>query len=291
MKRINRDIIIGSGITQHYNQDIVMINDLREMHRRSRNILLVEGYIFSLVTNGTAEMKVDDHTIKISKGDVFGCMPRKVLEESMFSIDFEATTLFLSPTFVQEVNRILKLDWSFHMMATSNEVIRLQHDEMERLKQYLSLLGNQLVGEETEITRQSVKLLVASMGYFLISLRANQGATIHKKTYTSAENIMHRFIALLSDAEHPLSNVNSYANELNITPKYFSNICKQHLGKTASQIIQEETLRRAQHLLHDSELSIKQISAMLNFKNQSHFGRYFRQHLNMTPQQFRAGKK
>jgi len=291
MDRINRDSIIGSGITKHYNQEVVLINDFRDIHHSPHSALFVEGFLFSVITSGTAQVKIDEQTLTLKKGDIFGCMPHKVLEESMFSMDFDAITMFLSPNFALEVNRIIKIDWSFRMMATSNEIIHMQDDELEQIVDYLHLVSKRLACEETSFVRESIKQLIGSMGYALINIRARQGAIIPQKTYTAAENIIHRFAELINDGNRPIYNVNEYAEMLSITPKYFSNICKQKFGKTASRIIQEETLRRAQHMLEDSSLSIKQIASELSFKNQSHFGRYFRQHMGMTPQQFRSRKE
>jgi AraC-like DNA-binding protein len=85
----------------------------------------------------------------------------------------------------------------------------------------------------------------------------------------------------------PFTNVNGYAELLHITPKYFSSICKKLSGKTANEIIKEETIKQAKILLHDNSLSIKQVADQLSFTNQSHFGTYFHRYTGMSPQQFR----
>ena len=43
-------------------------------------------------------------------------------------------------------------------------------------------------------------------------------------------------------------------------------------------------------MLRDSSKSIKQIASSMGFKNQSHFGRFFRLQVGVSPQQYRDGK-
>jgi len=109
-------------------------------------------------------------------------------------------------------------------------------------------------------------------------------------THTSAEHIFEQFIHLLEDPHRPLSNVIGYAELLHITPKYFSSICKKMSGKTANEIIKEETIKKAKILLHDNSLSIKQVADMLDFSNQSHFGTYFHRYTGMSPLKFRQDR-
>lgn len=83
-------------------------------------------------------------------------------------------------------------------------------------------------------------------------------------------------------------SVNEYAERLHVTPKYFSTTCKRLTGRTAGQIINEEIITTAKLLLRDNSKSIKQISDLLGFANQSHFGTYFSKRIGMSPQQFRG---
>ena len=83
--------------------------------------------------------------------------------------------------------------------------------------------------------------------------------------------------------------VKEYADEY-FVPNIVEEFCKKVSGKTAKEIIQEETIKQAKLLLRDNSLSIKEVADRLNFTNQSHFGTYFHRHTGLSPQQFRGEK-
>ena len=65
----------------------------------------------------------------------------------------------------------------------------------------------------------------------------------------------------------------------------------QYSQKTASQWIQEYTLSDIIWYLKNTSLSLKEISNKLGFPNTSFFGKYFRQHFNCTPMDYRLSNQ
>ena len=84
--------------------------------------------------------------------------------------------------------------------------------------------------------------------------------------------------------------VESYANELCISPKYLSVICKKHSGKTANEWIREHVLEDIRYYLKQTDLTITQIADLLGFPNSSFFGKYVKEHFGMTPMQVRKNR-
>ena len=82
--------------------------------------------------------------------------------------------------------------------------------------------------------------------------------------------------------------VEDYANDLCISPKYLTVICKKNSGKTANEWITEHVLEDIRYYLKHTDLSIKQICDELGFPNPSFFGKYVKDHFGMTPLEFRT---
>lgn len=85
-------------------------------------------------------------------------------------------------------------------------------------------------------------------------------------------------------------SVQYYADNLNVTRKYLSEVIKNNSGKTASNWIEDIVILEAKVLLQNQELSINQISDMLNFQNQSGFGRFFKKCEGISPLEYRRKK-
>ena len=79
-----------------------------------------------------------------------------------------------------------------------------------------------------------------------------------------------------------------YANQLYVTPKYLSAVCKEVSGQTASELITQYMVKDILYLLYKFlRRKIKEIANELNFPNLSFFGKYVKQHLGMSPKQYR----
>jgi AraC family transcriptional activator of pobA len=82
-------------------------------------------------------------------------------------------------------------------------------------------------------------------------------------------------------------SVQYYADALNVTRKYLSEVIKNNSGKTASNWIEDIVVLEAKVLLQNKELTISQISDILNFPNQSSFGRFFKNAEGISPLEYR----
>ena len=72
-----------------------------------------------------------------------------------------------------------------------------------------------------------------------------------------------------------------------LAPRYFSAIIKEKSGSNALQWIVQMVITEAKQLLENSDLSIKEIAARLNFPTQSFFGKYFKQYVGVSPKEYR----
>ncbi|MEO8146611.1 MAG: AraC family transcriptional regulator [Bacteroidia bacterium] len=80
--------------------------------------------------------------------------------------------------------------------------------------------------------------------------------------------------------------VNDYAKLLNITPNHLNETCKKMLDRNAGEMIKERLVLESKRLLMHSSLSQKQIAYELNFKDPSHFSKFFKKQTNLNPQEF-----
>ena len=78
-----------------------------------------------------------------------------------------------------------------------------------------------------------------------------------------------------------------YAKRLGITQAHLSTIVKQSTGKTCIEIITSMVIMDAKAQLKSTNLTIHDIAYTLNFTNMSFFGKYFKRHVGMSPQEYR----
>ena len=70
-------------------------------------------------------------------------------------------------------------------------------------------------------------------------------------------------------------SISYYADLLCITPKYLSQVVRKVSGRFAGDWINDFVILEAKALLKSRKYTIQQVADMLNFANQSFFGKYF----------------
>jgi transcriptional regulator GlxA family with amidase domain len=77
------------------------------------------------------------------------------------------------------------------------------------------------------------------------------------------------------------------AREVNISLYHFVRLFKASTGLTPHQYLMQQRIARAMQLLRHTDLPIAQVAIDCGFANQSHFARYFRRFIGVSPRQFR----
>ncbi|QNL51766.1 helix-turn-helix transcriptional regulator [Olivibacter sp. SDN3] len=117
-------------------------------------------------------------------------------------------------------------------------------------------------------------------------------AFVHRyKNYTRAltgkESFVATFRALLAKHFMNHKNVSFYASEMNITPKYLSEILLSETGWTAKKWIGYHLGVEAKTLLSYSKKPIKEVAYQLGYEDISHFTKAFKNWTGETPGEFR----
>jgi AraC-like DNA-binding protein len=107
---------------------------------------------------------------------------------------------------------------------------------------------------------------------------------IHKDDHSS---LFIRFRSLLVKQFWRHRSVSFYSSNLNVSPKYLSEVIKKETGKTAGAWIDNAIILEAKVLLQNKDLSIQQIADKLNFSDQSVFGKFFKNQEGISPLEYR----
>ena len=95
------------------------------------------------------------------------------------------------------------------------------------------------------------------------------------------------FMQSISRNAGQVRTVSFYAKEASLSNGRFSTIIKKHLGKSPSEIIAVAAVANAKSMLHNPEVSIKEIAEELNFPEQFTFRKYFKHYAGISPSQYR----
>jgi AraC-like DNA-binding protein len=115
-----------------------------------------------------------------------------------------------------------------------------------------------------------------------ISRKPLSGTTVSK-----FNNMMTAYFEKGLMKDNGLPTVNFIASELNLSPRYLSDLLKQETGKTAIDLIHLFLVSEAKNLLTGTDQSVSEIAYKLGFENPPYFSRLFKKGTGMSPNEFK----
>lgn len=270
-------------------EDIILIDNVRILAEISPTRLQMNMVVFFV--NGKAQGDINGQTTNLEKNQLLICPPNTMMSNYMLSPDFEMKAMFVSNRMLQSFLREKINVWTDLLYIHKLRVIPLQDHEIEFLNRFYELLkmvidANPDVLYKTDIMHSLLRGAFLALCSALKSGLPTQSAVTHQPVHNTYR-LFQRFIDLLGSTPVKHRSVESYANELCVTPKYLSLTCKKHSGKTANTWITEHVVEDIRYLLTSTDLSIKEVSVRLGFPNPSFFGKYVKEHFGVTPSQLR----
>lgn len=287
MKENTNNVITIHQTENDPDSKVALISNISALKEDQKTRFLVEGFFVLIVSSGSVSFTINSQVYELTAGDIFCCLPRNVLEQSVMSEDFAARAIYMSPKFAENIAQRVRVNWTFSMVMSKYEKLHAEPEILDSLLQYFDLVKAKSELPESRFTEQIIVTLFVAMCYEICDLRSRSCNTPPPVQSSAAENLMRRFMKLLYESDHRMRSVQEYADSLCVSSKYFSSICRQVTGKNARDLINEDLVRSIKLLLADNTLYIKQIADACGFKNQSHFGTFFRRHMGISPQQYR----
>ena len=270
-KSIDNDLILFEDITK-----VPLPNSPSRM----------KALFLALCTSGHAQYTVDTKMHEVSAGDVIIISEEQVVADYKLSDDCKGIALIMSYNFFQNiVSGIHELSPLFLFARThpvfhldDNQTKALEND-IEHIKEKIADVGHRF---RRELVVTMLKALIIDMSNIIYQFQQ-----VGDEMQTRAEVIFRDFIQAVEKNYRTERRVSWYAQQLCITSKYLSETVRTVSRRTPSDWIDSYVTRELRVMLRNSTMSIKQIADELNFANQSFLGKYFKEHVGMSPSQFR----
>ena len=242
--------------------------------------------LVALCTEGNAQFTIDTQRHDVKKNDIIVISDRHIIDDYTASDNANGLAMMMSVNFFYEVINDVRDVSLLFLFARNHPVVSLNQDEVQTFKAYFFFLKKKVADTTNHFKRDLVRTMVLAMFYDLSNViyRVQQ---VENKRQTRADDIFTRFIKLVEDNYKKERRVSWYAEQLTITPKYLSETVKSVSKHTPNEWIDKYVTLEARVLLKTSTLSIKEISDELNFPNQSFLGKFFKEHVGMSPSAYR----
>ena len=242
--------------------------------------------LMAMCKKGKAQYSIDTRQQVVKPGDLMFVSERHVIDNYEASPDFECLCIMLTTEyyhgFVQDVKNVSSL----LLFSMNNPVVPLTNKEIQVFTNYFETIRKKMADTNHHYRSPLVKALLLAMFYDMSNVIYRVERQGNRK-HTRAEAIFAHFIRLLEDNFRTQHRVSWYAEQLCITPKYLSEIVKKISLRTPNEWIDSYVILEARVLLKNTTKSIKEITDELNFPNQSFLGKYFKEHVGVSPSEYR----
>ena len=263
--------------------DIIVLDNIQKLSEIKNTRIPLIAIVICL--NGSVRALVDGQDMLLHEKQV-AIIPQNVdMSDFIVSPDFNVKGLLLTNRVLQSFLREKMQVWNNMMYVHRMNVLDLDDEDMRFYSHFHEML--RLSIERTKPHPYRAEVIQSLLRALVTELCGTMSIDLPASDKITASIHFQKFLDLLHSEQIKYRTVEAYADELCISPKYLTAICKKQSGKTAIQWIREQLLENIRYYLKHTDFSIKQICDKLGFPNTSFFGKYVKDHFGMTPVQLR----
>lgn len=242
--------------------------------------------LLALCLAGQVQYTVNAETHQVRPNDVIIISEGQVVGDYMLSPDCQSIAIMISEHALREMMAGIKELSTLYLFSRFHPVYNLHPKEVEDIKEYFQLIKRKVDEKDNLFRSDIVRLLMSALiGDFCNAVARSQKMNDHRQS--RGEVIFANFIRLVEKNFRHERRVSWYSQQLGITSKYLSETVKHISRRTPNEWIDNYVTLEMRVLLKNSAKTIKEITAELNFPNQSFLGKYFKEHVGLSPTEYR----
>ena len=234
---------------------------------------------------GHAYLQLEDRMVVLEPGQFFAVMPR-TLHNECIPADEECTDLWLNLRQDQRIRAVVAgkdEDGEFGIQYVRAVLVDPLFKSL--LKESLEQeLDNADYGARILVKNRMVEALVAMIRQLELE---DQGQTVKHWQ----KNVVSEVVDYLHHHSTDRVELQDLAEHMAISVKHLNRIFKESTGTTIVNYANNIRLEQAKYYLTTTDLKIKDIAQLLNYYDQYHFGRIFKQATGKSPMEFRRDKR
>lgn len=288
LEHITIDSVSQASSSIRLLDDVVLVDDIKSI-RIPDQAKRMDCLLYAFCIKGEAEYTVDTIRRNVRAGQIIIVGINQVIADVRCSDDCVGRCVFISRDYIREILSGIRGLSSVFLFTRMHPVFTMTLDSIQGFQEFYHLIRQKMTETTHRFRRDTVRALMQAFVYdagniiwHVIKADGQQNSR--------AEEIFIRFLLLVQDNFRKERRVSWYARQLSITPKYLSETIRVVSRETPSQWIDDFVTLELRVMLRNSNLSIKEITDRMHFPNQSFLGKFFKEHVGMSPKEYRKEK-
>jgi AraC family transcriptional activator of pobA len=247
-------------------------------------------YVIAFKQFSSGEIRYGKTSYDHQSGSMYFLKPNQSIQMKNIALDGEGFEIWFHEDYL--IGHALHKDirkYSYFNYEL-NEALHISVKEQQIIWELYEKIANEYRNNQDEFTREIIighieSILRYSMRFYKRQFlnRFVQSGTTTTKFQTALASYFEK--GLLETKGLP--TVAMFAAELNLSPRYLSDLLKQETGKTAMDLIQSFLISEAKNLLNQSNFTVSETAYRLGFEHPTYFSRLFKKEAGISPNQFK----
>jgi len=251
---------------------------------------ILNFYKISFKKTIQGKIKYGQHYYDFDEGGLVFISPNQLFASSEEEMDYAGYTLLIHPDFIRNHSLAKKIASFGFFSYSANEALHLSDKEKQIIVSIFENIQQEL---SSPIDDFSQDVMIAHIEVLLnYSNRFYKRQFITRKAVSS--DLLEQLESLLNDYFNSeaalmkgLPTVQYLAEQLNLSPRYLSDMLRSLTGQNAQQHIHHKLIEKAKEILSTSNLSVAEVAYQLGFEHPQSFNKIFKRKTNLTPIQFK----
>ncbi|MDR1402173.1 MAG: AraC family transcriptional regulator [Tannerellaceae bacterium] len=242
----------------------------------------------AFVLAGTCMLQIEDIPYSLSVNDFLLIPTWESIHLTSVSPGFKAKTILVDKTYMDEcIHNKQILSFLNCLFIKQNLKTKLNAEDMHLLSANFDKLQEKINTSGHSYYHEVVSVHFMSYMLDVTHILKHKTESNPSNPSTRKEELFYKFLNLLLDNYKEQHEVAYYAEKLFITPQYLTHIIKELTGKTTNKWIDDTLVLEARKLLKTTQTTVQQIADLLNFSDQSSFGKFFKKYHGVSPAEYR----
>ncbi len=240
-----------------------------------------------LCTHGEAIIKIAFRSYVIKPGTLCIILAKNIFEPVYTSYDFRGILAAFDRSFSNSMSYGATGIMNIFNTLRSKPLFPLSDSELSEILELYGSMGRVLKEKEKPYRLNILRAYLSILHFIMVPIINKKGEVCIQTRLSRREEIFTKFLSIVEDNYKMERSIKFYADKLCLTPKYLSSVVFAASKRLAGEWINDYVMLEAKAMLRTKNLSIQQISDMLNFPNQSFFGKFFKRHAGISPKEYR----
>ena len=263
------------------------IRTAEQLKAYSNTPIRVAAGLFVLCTKGSLNVSINTSQYRLHAQDLVMLIPGSYLKLSDISEDITISYVGFSSEYLSHLD-LVKDTAPFLPYLLEHPLHALNDEQMNLCQSIYDLLNQSFPLLDSLNNKYIMRSILTIFIQGASELYKKQVNHLHDNSRNT--KIYNDFVVMVVEHHTTHHNVSFYAEKLGVSLPHFCTSIKKAIRLTPGEVISYALMIHAKGLLQYTNKSVKEVAFALGFTNLSFFNKYFRQHVHMTPQEYRRSK-